>query len=933
MKFSYQFSNLFGTVFRGGDLLFTPDGNTVLSPVGNKISMFDLKNHKSETLPIEARYNFTTVDLSPNGISLLAVDEDGEIQLISLISRSVLHRLRTNRRINCVKFSPDSKKFAITKENCAFVYTAPGPHSRQYNNFNMERVLKGAYDDTTCLSWSSCSRLLAVGSKDMSVRVYALEKFSNMQVCCLGGMTDPVVGVYFESQSIDCYSVSRGGQLAVWESSLDLADLKLEESKSKERKQAIEEIKEDDEDIKEEGSENTVTITADDTTTEHSKVVYKRSARHFLRDHLEAEGGRGVELTCADYHQVTKIMVTGFSNGAFLLVSLPDCSLVHSLAISDQMLSAAKFNISGDWVALGCPELGQLLVWEWQSETYVMKQQGHASSMTCLAHSPDGSLVATGGEDSKIKLWNTSTGFCFVTFTEHESGVTGLAFTPNGKVVLSSSLDGTVRAFDMARYRNFKTLTTPRPVQLTCVSVDSSGDLVASGGSDVFEVYIWSMKTGRLTEILSGHQGPVGSLAFSPSITSSCLATVSWDKTLKLWDSLESSSGARETIELVSDGLSVVWRPDGGAVSVATLAGQIVTFCPRTSTQVGSIEGRKDLGAGRTDTDKISAKKKKEQVHFTSLCYSADGSMLLAGGQSKNICIYHVEESLLVKKFEVTQNRSFQGMDETINRRKMTEFGNLATIEDRTAGTSLKLAGSKVTDKSSRTLQLQVRVSQLQFAPTGRSFTAVTTEGLLVYSLDRQLVFDPVDLAISITPQRVRRELEKTNFSAALMMALKLNEKPLLRQVLETVPHTDIPLLVQQVSLKQLPSLLQTVAEEFEATRHIQFYLVWTKSLLTYHGTYIKTENRQMMPVLNLIIKNLTRKSEDLSKVCDNNKYAIKYLVALSKTKQKLAESADKVMLNKNDTSEVAEIESCDDDSDVDMSELTAKWSDDDDED
>jgi hypothetical protein len=52
MKFSYEFSNLYGTVYRTGDLVFSPDGNTVLSPVGNKISMFDLKNHKSETLPI-----------------------------------------------------------------------------------------------------------------------------------------------------------------------------------------------------------------------------------------------------------------------------------------------------------------------------------------------------------------------------------------------------------------------------------------------------------------------------------------------------------------------------------------------------------------------------------------------------------------------------------------------------------------------------------------------------------------------------------------------------------------------------------------------------------------------------------------------------------------------------------------------------------------
>lgn len=37
-----QFSNLLGTVYRQGNLLFTPDGNCLLSPVGNRVSVFDL---------------------------------------------------------------------------------------------------------------------------------------------------------------------------------------------------------------------------------------------------------------------------------------------------------------------------------------------------------------------------------------------------------------------------------------------------------------------------------------------------------------------------------------------------------------------------------------------------------------------------------------------------------------------------------------------------------------------------------------------------------------------------------------------------------------------------------------------------------------------------------------------------------------------------
>lgn len=38
----YKFSNLLGTVYSRGNLLFTPDGTCLLSPVGNRVSVFDL---------------------------------------------------------------------------------------------------------------------------------------------------------------------------------------------------------------------------------------------------------------------------------------------------------------------------------------------------------------------------------------------------------------------------------------------------------------------------------------------------------------------------------------------------------------------------------------------------------------------------------------------------------------------------------------------------------------------------------------------------------------------------------------------------------------------------------------------------------------------------------------------------------------------------
>lgn len=80
--------------------------------------------------------------------------------------------------------------------------------------------------------------------------------------------------------------------------------------------------------------------------------------------------------------------------------------------------------LAGDWIALGCASLGQLLVWEWRSENYVLKQQGHYFDVSAAAFSPDGALVATGADDCKVKLFQMSSGFCFVTFSDHTAPVT-----------------------------------------------------------------------------------------------------------------------------------------------------------------------------------------------------------------------------------------------------------------------------------------------------------------------------------------------------------------------------------------------------------------------------------------------------------------------------------------------------------------------------
>ena len=48
--------------------------------------------------------------------------------------------------------------------------------------------------------------------------------------------------------------------------------------------------------------------------------------------------------------------------------------------------------------------------------------------------------------------------------------------------------------------------------------------------------------------------------------------------------------------------------------------------------------------------------------YFTCLCYTVDGQNILAGGRSKFVCLYNVAQQVLLKKFQVSRNLSFDGM-------------------------------------------------------------------------------------------------------------------------------------------------------------------------------------------------------------------------------------------------------------------------------
>lgn len=512
------------------------------------------------------------------------------------------------------------------------VFITPGEITGDYGNFRLFRHFYGASDDIVWIDWTTDSRFLAAGSTDNTTKICAIDLFDNYRPYQLAGHTDSIVGCFFEQNSLDLSTISRNGQLCIWECSLrlnemikkqpptvveeesdedndegdDVLDTKYEENESETQKDAS--IVDEDE-MKPNGRDSQNKLILEEENKVHP-FSYTRVARHYLIDEVRKVDSRA-QLTAANYHKRTKLLITAYSTGSFYLHEMPDVNLIHSLSITEFPIQTACFNNTGDWIALGSTALGQLLVWEWQSEQYVMKQQGHASEMNCVAYSPDGQYIVTGGEDAKVKVWNVNNGFCFVTFSEHTSAVTAIEFSNNKKFLVSASLDGTVRAYDLIRYRNFRTFTSPRPVQFSSLALDHSSELVVAGGQDVFEIYLWSMKLGRLLEVLSGHEGPVTALAFAPIATSSTLVSGSWDQTIRIWNCLE-TSGDHETIEVMSDVKAVAFKPDGEEVAVAAINGNIQIFNVKNSNQTGAIEGRNDLGSGMSEADLVTAKKNKE---------------------------------------------------------------------------------------------------------------------------------------------------------------------------------------------------------------------------------------------------------------------------------------------------------------------------------
>jgi periodic tryptophan protein 2 len=545
---------------------------------------------------------------------------------------------------------------------------------------------------------------------------------------------------------------------------------------------------------------------------------------------------------------------------------------------------------------LSSAKLSQLLVWDWQSESYILKQQSHHDSLNALAYTPDAQKIITCADDGKIKLWDVRSGFCSVTFTEHSSGVTACGFAKRGTVLFTASLDGSVRAWDLLRYRNFRTFTAPSRLGFSCLAVDPSGEVVAAGSHDTDAIHIWSVQTGQLLDQLSGHEGPVSSLAFTPD--SSALISGSWDNTVRVW-SIFARQQTSEPLTVQANVLALAVRPDSKQMAVATLDGQLTFWLIAEGAQMGVLDGRRDASGGRKVSDRRTAANVAGTKAFTTLAYSADGTCVLAAGRSKYICLYDVTSGVLLRKFTVSVNLALDGTQEFLNSRLLTDAGPRDTLDDAGEASDLEdrldrsLPGASRGDASTRKQRPEVRVSGVAFAPSGRSFCAASTEGLLVYELDVGNRFDPFELDVDVTPQSTLKALAGREWLRALVMAFRLNERRLMQRVFEGIPVGDVRLVVASVPDVYLARLIRLVVVQVESGPHVEFCLRWMEAIATCWGSTLRERKTEFAPEIRSLGRVIKMVEKELRRVGEQNGYMVEYLLGQKGTGEKMIEEGN----------------------------------------
>ncbi len=184
-------------------------------------------------------------------------------------------------------------------------------------------------------------------------------------------------------------------------------------------------------------------------------------------------------------------------------------------------LGPSAMSPSGERLAVGMSLAGGLYLLDVADGRQVAQHtSAHASPISAIAFSDDGTRLATADGEGTIKIWSdleklNAKSVAQLTLKGHQGAIRFLQFSRDGKQLVSGSDDKTARIWDLENAgASIRPLERGGPSYMTRLSADGRLIAAAIGTS----VRIWDASTGRLVrELPAVAQNFTISIAFSPS--------------------------------------------------------------------------------------------------------------------------------------------------------------------------------------------------------------------------------------------------------------------------------------------------------------------------------------------------------------------------------------------------------------------------------